>query len=106
MANFTPGPWHLGGIGNPLTDPRYNIWGLPANWLPAKGMQSGECIAQDVTPANARLIAAAPEMYEALLLAKQEIMASGNWGAHDYNWPEVCTKIDAAIAKAVPHDPA
>ena len=50
----TPGPWHTAGTFNPNSDrPTQWVWG-PA----APGDQSGECIAQDVTVANARLTVA------------------------------------------------
>lgn len=61
MNTHTPGPWNLGGVSNPRTDPRYSIWGPTP-----PGKQSGEWIAKDVAKANARLIAAAPELLAAL----------------------------------------
>lgn len=43
-------------------DPRVSIWGPTP-----PGKQSGDWIAKDVRPANAKLICSAPEMYAALL---------------------------------------
>ena len=60
-VQHTLGPWHLGGITDPTTDPRYSVWGpTPPD------AQSGEWIAKDITPANAHLIAAAPELLACL----------------------------------------
>jgi hypothetical protein len=46
------------------------------------------------------LIAAAPEMYEALVAIKKELQLSGNWDARDYGWPDNRKLIDAALARA------
>lgn len=49
---ITPFPWHTGGTTMPDSDdPRTSIWG-PA----APGMQSGNCVANQVRPADAALI--------------------------------------------------
>lgn len=49
---ITPFPWHTGGTTMPDSDdPRTSIWG-PA----APGMQSGNCVASGVRPADAALI--------------------------------------------------
>jgi hypothetical protein len=49
---------------------------------------------------NARLIAAAPELLEALRLLFKEMELSGNAGSKQYGWPLAITKSRAAIAKA------
>lgn len=64
MKARTPGPWHTGGISDPLGSPRVGIWGPTP-----PGAQSGIWIARDVKLADARLIAAAPAMYQELELA-------------------------------------
>lgn len=62
MAGYTAGPWKVGGgIGYSTGKPTVSIWGQTP-----PGKQSGEWIAQEVAPANAALIAAAPELLEAL----------------------------------------
>src|SRR5712671_3511890 len=62
QGKFTPGPWHLGGTFMPDSkDPRQCVWSSTPF-----GQQSGEIICKDVTPANARLIAAAPDLLAAL----------------------------------------
>lgn len=56
-VKHTPGPWHTGGTAFLREGPRMNVWSRTA-----KGDQSGEILAKDVKPANARLMAAAPEL--------------------------------------------
>jgi hypothetical protein len=50
--------------------------------------------------ANACLVAAAPDMYEALVALMREVDLSGNGEARDFGWPTVCKQARAAIAKA------
>lgn len=59
---------------------------------------SGERIA--VQEANARLIAAAPELLEALILLEHEMVESGNAESRDYGWKPAIEKTRAAITKA------
>lgn len=64
----TKGPWHIGGTfwrqrgidKNAERIALVNIWGPTP-----EGMQSGETIAKEVTPANALLIASAPDLLDA-----------------------------------------
>jgi len=65
----TPTPWHTGGISNPTTDPRYNLWGpTPA------GAQSGECVAKSISPCNAKFICRAVNSHAALVEALKRII--------------------------------
>lgn len=48
---------------------------------------------------NARLIAAAPDLLEALVLLEREMVLSGNAQSRDYGWLPAITKTRAAIAK-------
>lgn len=50
--------------------------------------------------ANARLIAAAPDMLASLKLLLRETELSGNAGSADYGWPTCVLAARAAIAKA------
>jgi len=50
--------------------------------------------------ANARLIAAAPELLEALILLEREMVESGNAGSEDYGWKPAIEKTRAALSKA------
>ena len=49
---------------------------------------------------NARLIAAAPDLLEALILLEREMVLSGNAESRDYGWLPAITKTRAAILKA------
>lgn len=63
------------------------------------GSAGGEYEGYDAQSANAHLIAAAPELYEALELAREQCRKHDE----DYHWitpPEVFARIDAALAKA------
>lgn len=71
MSAPTPGPWGTGGTFIPGT-PRASTW----IWGPARpGDQSGEVVAKDVRLANARLIAAAPELLAELAAITTELAA-------------------------------
>ena len=67
MMNHTPGPWELGSLGSVVTrtpDDQVRITGIYAEeTIRAYG---GHVICETVMPANAKLIAAAPELLEAL----------------------------------------
>ena len=66
MGNFTPGPWE---IGEHSTDGKrdgsvvfqgYNKWGIAKLWASWRFSSDAEFVETD---ANARLIAAAPDLY-------------------------------------------
>ena len=85
MSRSTPGPWIA-------SDYDVNYVEIDA----ANGEQVGEAY----SPANGRLIAAAPELLEALTLLLQQVDASGNGDAPDFGWPKATQAARAAIAKA------
>jgi hypothetical protein len=89
-TNHTPGPWTL----NPAQSTRVDLIDNH------KGEAIGEIVWVDVrNPADARLIAAAPELLEALKYCRQKIaymQANGEW----YSPGKAIEKADAAIAKA------
>lgn len=103
----TPGPWRVEqdttliwgdcnpddttsyGMGYPIAECRV----IPsASW--AKGPK-GHAEAE----ANARLIAAAPDMFEALKMAREAFVVSGSMPLSD---ADTLALIDAALAKAAP----
>lgn len=96
----TPGPWLLNG---------HNLSSIIRCTVP-KGHPDAKHICGDYEQiasahgdnwqANARLIAAAPDLLEALKLAREEMISSGNWAASDFGWPKARLSVDAAIAKA------
>ena len=113
MSNkHTPGPWKL--CTNEL-DQEFNITGpdsfpvcMPytimsskyAKWsnkkLPPR--QLWESVANEREQANARLIAAAPELLEALIDAREELAKrTGEFGA-DWDGTSMLIRMDTAIA--------
>jgi hypothetical protein len=105
-AVHTPGPWEA-----------YHV--LSAGWSvrmsqPREGFDRPDPICSmawwqfdkpgiidnDISGANARLIAAAPELLEALELLWSEVAASGNGTANDFGWKKAREKTLAALEKA------
>ena len=62
---------------------------------------SGDDAFNRESQANGRLIAAAPDLLEALILLEAEMVLSGNAGSKDYGWKPTIEKTRAAIAKAL-----
>lgn len=87
MSKHQPGPWKCAATGLARSGmPEYEI-----HWSDA-----GECVAEVVHgEANARLIAAAPELLEAC----QAALSYGNQGDHPEHG-SVNTMLRSAIAKA------
>lgn len=46
------------------------------------------------------MVSAAPELYEALIALRHEMMESGNYHAEDFGWPEAKRLVESALAKA------
>jgi hypothetical protein len=92
QATHTAGPWHTGGIFEPDSDrPSANVWGPTF-----PGMQSGNIVCCNATVADARLIAAAPDMAEALRDALVQLECSPMISGY----LAVVTRARAALAKA------
>ena len=103
MSKHTPGPWHWSG--DSLTHRQFNIY------APSSAPQEHVCTVNNLSPekldardadvalANARLIAAAPDLLEVLKYCRSKmayIMCHGEWYT-----PEKAIKLaDEAIAKA------
>jgi len=87
MSKFTPGPWEAGLARMNEPDKR-NIWAVSLQVASAKS----PWLKQEVQEANANLIAAAPEMYEALKAVQRTLSA--------IDTSEIAQAIDTALAKA------
>lgn len=104
-SKHTPGPWQLaqdGSLGSIETVSGQVPIGHSFQTRPTRRPEDHiERIA------NARLIAAAPELLEALRIAREFMSIASDWNFHEaeingemrstYDWLEV---VDAAIAKA------
>ena len=105
--NYTKGPWMVGKTNCVISE---NDNGLELNG--AKGQEAieyygGNLICESVSEANAKLIAAAPEMLEALksisdLIMESEGVTSFHVGGDIVLWGEfeLVKKIEQAIKKA------
>lgn len=87
MTQHTPGPWIMEHAQDVVTDTQHRIVAI------AYDPQDQRSISE-ISNANARLICAAPDLLEALKIARRTIMGinPGAWGVMD--------KLDSAIAKA------
>lgn len=94
MTNYTPGPWRIGDAGKtvfwPVTDEPSPI--AITNLIPPTPRAG-----IDERKANARLIAAAPELLEAL---ESIVAAYSNIGSGAIDSAAVIALARAAIAKA------
>jgi ABC-type nitrate/sulfonate/bicarbonate transport system substrate-binding protein len=94
----TPGPWEIVryGDGDSLV-----IHDSRGDWRVCFLATPGDDGDFEGIKANARLIAAAPELLEAVVAAKRELwdIARGQWNLEDFkNWALV-QQIDTALAK-------
>lgn len=104
-AKHTPGPWDIDRNNSHLCTIA-TIHGCKNNdwveiWSPNKLGQEG--ISEEVNEANARLIAAAPELLEACKKAKLALETCDDKYGKDYNTDkvDVATEcLETAIAKA------
>lgn len=107
-ATHTPGPWGMETVRTSC-GVCHKVGPWPHKWRAGATMSA--CIYDDYPSppegtdtmlANARLIAAAPELLAALIAAKQEmwLIARPQWTMADFkNWA-VIQQIDAALEKA------
>ena len=90
----TPGPWE-----------QYDDWYVRASG--GKGALTTVCkplspqVSDNQCRANARLIAAAPDLLEALQLLWTEVSESGNATANDFGWRKAREATLAALRKVV-----
>lgn len=111
MSEWTPGPWeadgcivwarsevskpHLYGAGRPYHDGRLDRLGRPALYSPICDTDDGDYVRSPNPEADAHLIAAAPDLYEALermLLVAKSLSES----VHE----EDIAMVNAALARA------
>jgi len=104
MSTHTPGPWHVDTAGHPNADVRAACGRAVAfTWMVCCGTPktSEQYKARtEIDRANARLIAAAPEMLEALQGLFGADMESVMMGHGHHDQVEAIAKARAAIAKA------
>jgi len=94
MSKHTEGPWKVDGITELcIYDVDSRFIGL-ASITSIKGSNDTYNEAYEEAKANARLMAAAPELLEALMLAKDMMIVN------DLSLPYTFEVIDEAIAKA------
>jgi len=86
VSEHTPGPWIE--VGRYIETDRHII------------CEMFSAASREERDANQRLIAAAPELLEALKALMHEVDESGNGYAKDFGWPVAVGKARAAIAKA------
>lgn len=104
MSDWTPGPWASRDfpddwdVGGPEdgSSPAFCI-GTDDDVV---AVVYGDYHDRDQGKNDARLIAATPELYEALTALLREVKKAGFESAHDYGWPTVIPAADAALAKA------
>lgn len=87
MSTHTPGPWHQGGL-----DRHDKHWMRETRDAKGRGIAWCGTFPEDEAHANARLIAAAPEMLEAL----EMVMRRGRIDDSE----EAMNQVAAAITKA------
>ena len=104
-TKHTPAPWRVSSESPRIIKKDYRAIGSDAGFLIASTMgrdDSGFYASEQEADANACLIAAAPDLYEAL---EDALIDFDNWAAHEDNHPHEhlvawAEKARAAIAKA------
>jgi hypothetical protein len=100
MTNHTPGPWYIEQFAHPYgkTEDR-TITGYTRTGNPLRIGRAYNVMGPNETDANARLIAAAPDMLEALKIAQEQYENFAGAGKDD----GTLGVINSAIAKATGH---
>ena len=110
QGKHTPGPWVVSKDSNKVrrifageSGPQVATASVFANWMPVERLAEAHATAD----ANARLIAAAPDMLEALQSAQESIATF--IGVHGYpsdsGAGDVLQEVSAAIARATGEKP-
>ena len=103
--NWTPGPWRVSSESPRIIKKDYRSIGSDAGFLIASTMghdNSGFYASEQEADANAHLITAAPDLYEALA---ESLADYDNWVSDEDNYPNEhfvawSDKARAALAKA------
>lgn len=96
MSKHTPGPWNITPRQNNFIDIEHSDRHTPGKiTLSLCRVQARQTWVEEAQ-ANANLIAAAPDLLDALIEARKELELYANDSGEDYNNP----KINEAIAKA------
>jgi hypothetical protein len=97
MSEHTPEPWSYSEQrGSPGHCTLAQVWDFYGNSLAVIEATDAESEAT----ALARLMAAAPNLLDALELLWREVVSSGNGRANDFGWPKAREATVAAITKA------
>ena len=93
MSNFTPGPWAISSTGS--------VVAANGGYV-AEAYDGRLCVDTypDIAAANAALIAAAPELYEALNGLLYECIEAGHGNDTDYSWPRKIAAARSALLRA------
>lgn len=96
MSGHTPGPWRVSGGGS--TD----VFADDGSHVARVGVRTAVGTAYVVALTNARLIAAAPDLLEALewMVDNDETNEGGEWDEENAYWIDGLNKARAAIKKA------
>lgn len=98
-SQFTPGPWHVDGFHMSAVI-RQDAEG---QWLSVAQCDT-DSFPNKNWKADARLIAAAPELYEACKRASDELKLSREYGLYDDETRALVAALDAALSKATGKD--
>lgn len=101
IAQHTPGPWHAHEPAS-VAEPDHTYWHIYAGcgfYDDSEGARLGFNLSGYIREADAKLVAAAPELLEALKVVNTFAKATiARLGLTDTNG--ICEAADAAIAKA------
>ena len=97
MSKHTPGPWAVGSASGHIETA--NAWRMSIATCYNKDSKA-DGVSKEEFAANARLIAAAPELLDALVICESNI-ASLLWSCHPKVYGEWLNVVRSAIDKAI-----
>lgn len=98
-TSHTPGPWEWVGRDLESNFPGH-YESVIESTVSCGSFCYGGSVDMKISDADRCLIAAAPDLLEALILLEHEMIESGNARSKDYGWTPAIEKTRAAIAKA------